>query len=146
MTTTREKDLTLAVVDRLAAHTDRGIELRERYQELLVAPDPATRFLVQLLLEDERRHQRLTMALALAVSGAPDALPELPAGGDRALRHHATALRHAEEADRELLVELREVLAHAPEGALWQLVVDLLTVDTDRRIRILEFLEEHADR
>jgi hypothetical protein len=144
VTTTREKDLTLAVVDRLAAHTHRGVDVRERYQELVQAADPATRFLIQLLLEDERRHQQLTMALGLAVSGDPDALPDLALMTDPDLRYRAAELHRAEEMDREALRELREVLELAPEGALWRLVVDLLKADADRRIRILEFIEENA--
>lgn len=129
------------VVDRLAEHTHRDIELRNAYDALLRTADPGTRFLVQLLLEDERRHQQLTMALAMSVSGDEQALPAVPRGADSRLVERARALREAETADRDSLEHLRAELSEAADNELWQLVLDLLTIDADRRIRILQFVE-----
>ena len=132
------------VVDRLAEHTHGAVDLHDRYQDLWRRADATTRFLLQLLLEDERRQQQLTVGLALAVSGDHHALPDVALIQDPTLVGSARALREAEENDRGALSELRESLLAVPESELWVLVVELLIADADRRIRILQFVERHA--
>ena len=132
------------IVDRLAEHTHGAVDLHDRYLQLSRKADPTTRFLLQLLLEDERRQQQLTVGLALAVSGDRRALPDVALIQDPALAGSARALRDAEQRDRDALEELRLSLLPVPDSELWVLVVELLIADAERRIRILQFVEQHA--
>lgn len=132
------------ILDRLSAHTHRSAALRSSYDELLLSADPASRYLIQLILDDERRHSQLTVGLALAVTGDESALPDVALIRDSALSTVVHQLREAEEHDREALRELQTELGNLTDTGLWQLVVELLIDDADRRIRILRFVERHA--
>lgn len=132
------------ILDRLSAHTHRSASLRSRYDELLLSADPASRYLIQLLLDDERRHSQLTVGLALAVTGDESALPDIALIRDSALSQAVHQLREAEEHDREVLRDLHTELSHLTDTSLWQLVVELLLDDANRRVRILRFVEQHA--
>lgn len=132
------------ILDRLSAHSHRAAALRDSYDEVLLAADPASRYLIQLILDDERRHSQLTVGLALAVTGDESALPDLALMRDSVLSQTVHQLREGEEHDRESLRALHAELCSLTDTSLWQLVVELLIDDADRRIRILRFVEHHA--
>lgn len=108
--------------------------------------DPGTRFLVELILEDERRHHELFERLAATARGdGPDAgLPPAP-------RPSATEAGHvlemterfleAERNDRTELRELRKELRGIGDDQ-FTLLVDLMDLDTRKHIAILEYLTD----
>lgn len=119
----------------------------ERYEALADEASPAMRYLVELVVEDERRHHRLLAEIADAIAwgtvehqGTP--VPRAgTAGADAALVREAKALLASEKADRRELRRLRRHLRHFT-GTLWPLLVDVMLCDTNKHVRILEFVAD----
>lgn len=138
------------LVSRLAEHgTDEGKILAE-YESLAEATqDRAARYLVSLIMEDERRHHRLLVEMATAMAWEtldPAAMGTPPLGWalDPELVAATRRLREYEERDRKELERLRKELKPFEETTLWALIVDLLLLDTQKHATILRFIERHA--
>jgi rubrerythrin len=106
------------------------------------------RYLVRLILDDERRHHRILLDLANAVRA--EATLELRDGRVPFMDVHAhdEALHQATErflaAEREDLVQLRRLIRQAAGAGgteLEEFVLGLLREDTERHIKILKFIE-----
>lgn len=145
------------LVELLARHGSEEGALLERYQRFTQDASTADmRYLVQLIIDDERRHHRLLVEMANAIawgwSGwSPD--PAVPAlttavGGSaqEALMHETRLLLQAEKRDRVELQRLRKHLRLYADTTLWTLVVDLMLLDTEKHTRILGFIAKHAPR
>ena len=111
-------------------------------------------YLVDLLVEDERRHHRHFNELAASLkteaelSGAEPVIPRLDLDlVDRAEMLNATErlLAH-ERADAKELKRLRKNLRDLEDTTLWGLLVDIMMRDTDKHIAILQFVADHAQR
>lgn len=128
--------------------------LLAKYEEIIerVTTDPAVRFLVQLILDDERRHHEVFEQMANAVRSfvwEVPVEPRLPA----AVRHHDPELHEAtaellasERQDRKELKTLRSTLRHHPASTFDALMVDLMLRDTEKHIAILEYVHDHLSR
>lgn len=117
-----------------------SIEEYERLHDAL--DDPGTRFLLDLILEDERRHHALFERLAAAARNEGGAPPEPDLDADAvALLAEPTRLYLADEReDRHHLERLRRELGGRHAG-LWSLLIELLDLDTQKHVRILEYLD-----
>lgn len=115
------------------------------------ASDPAARYLIDLILEDERRHHRMLVELATAMawdtlSGVDTSVPSLGWHLDEELVTATRTLRENEEKDRRELLALKKMLRPFEETTLWALMVEVILLDTAKHARILKFLEQHARR
>lgn len=140
------------LVELLARHgRDEGVMLAgyERYRE--EAPGAAIRYLVSMIMDDERRHHTVIEEIANSIAwGWEGASPEpgVPSLGrrhrDPAFLEATRELLNAEKADKRELKRLRRHLADYEDSTLWALLVDLMTLDTEKHATILQFVLDHA--
>jgi rubrerythrin len=108
--------------------------------------DPGTAFLVELILEDERRHHALFERLAATArgDGGRTGMPPSP----RPAREEAERLLEPTErfldAEHDDQDKLRALAAELDgvEDRLWRLLVELMDLDTRKHVAILEYLHE----
>jgi rubrerythrin len=140
------------LVELLAKHgSEEGRMLAEYERVSASATDPATRYLIDLILDDERRHHRMLVELATAMAwetlgNAESPVPSLGWAPAEELATATRTLRHYEEADRRELQALRKKLRQFEETTLWGLIVQIMILDTEKHATILSFLERHARR
>jgi len=140
------------LVGMLARHGEEEGALLERYQRFAEeAESPAVRYLVQLIVDDERKHHRLLAEVANTVAwgwsanspkaAAPEIFPkEDPAGP---LARETEELLAAEERDQEELRRLRKELRPYKDTTLWALIIELMQLDTEKHAIILRFISKH---
>jgi hypothetical protein len=112
----------------------------------------ALAYLIDLLVEDERRHHRLFKQLALSLKSSAELQPDSPAvprmdfdKENRAEVLEVTErLLEREEGDLLELKRLRKELSDVKDTTLWGLLVELMERDTDKHIAILRFARRHA--
>jgi bacterioferritin (cytochrome b1) len=142
------------VVKALSDHTRNEGELLESYRRVLdeELQPPAVRYLVQLILEDEERHHRVLEELANAIvwsgfrDGPDNMVPDIPTrySCDEPLRTQTQELLNHELKDRVQLRRLRKGLRAYGHVAQWELLIDLMSSDTEKHIRILRFILSHG--
>ena len=144
----------LKMFEHLTGHTRREGALLEGY--LSAAKDTESKalsYLVDLLVEDERRHHRHFNELAASLKsdaepgGAEPIIPRLDF--DRverdAMLEVTTRLLDNEKDDYAELKRLRKELADLEDTTLWALLVDIMLRDTEKHMAILRFVTEHAN-
>jgi len=140
---------TYEVVEALDRHGREEGELLERYRRFVdESESPAARYLVRLILEDEKRHHRVLEDLANTIAwgglkGTPEqVVPDFATKyrGDETLLSETQALLGHELRDRTQLRRLRRRLRTCGDVALWELLMDLMRSDTDKHIRILRLI------
>lgn len=120
------------------------------YQEILQQFDTSTHvgYLLDFVMKDEERHHEIFRRLigSLEDGGSADAcsaVPEvLPVPEADALRTKLESFIAFERADRQELVELANDLRRHRRDPLWLLLVEIMQRDTDKHIRILEFIHQ----
>lgn len=143
----------------LAAHLDRHLAeervILERYEDLYARTrDEYVRYLLELVLDDERRHHRLLDEITNRVCGDA-ALRELPGSVPRVTHpidpaQRAELIEATEEflalerSDFEHLRDLRRRFKPLRDTTLLALLVELMELDTKKHVRILEFLRDRA--
>lgn len=139
------------LVEFLARHGAEEGKLLATYEELAsTTSNEGAKYLIGLILEDERRHHRLLAEMADAMawgstSGAPGpALPGISQGIDKELSAHTKRLREAEEADSRELRQFGKRLRPFADTTSWALIIDLMLLDTEKHATILRFLEKHG--
>ena len=141
------------LVELLAGHGKAEGAILERYQRFVEeGPSAASRYLVRLIIDDERRHHELLAEIANSVawgwggnspvSAAPDLLPT--GSPDEAFAEETAELLAHEEADRHELVRLRRRFKAYKDTTVWTLLIELMLLDTEKHTQILKFLEHHA--
>ncbi|MDA8309012.1 MAG: hypothetical protein M0Z46_00030 [Actinomycetota bacterium] len=137
------------LVGLLARHgADEGRMLDEYDQLGKTATDPAARYLIGVIMEDERRHHRMLVEVATAMAwgtlGGDTSVPPLGWHLDERLVAATRRMRKQEDQDRHELEDLRKRLRPFEETTLWALIVDLMILDTQKHSMILRFLEHHS--
>jgi rubrerythrin len=129
------------------AHVREEEQFLEAYHGLVEeVASPGMRFLVELILEDERRHHKLMQRMAYEARGEVDSetAPEIPdfsaTDVDRLLSPTQRFL-DAEREDRKKLQALAKELKPLRDESLWTLLVELMEIDTQKHVKILEYLE-----
>jgi rubrerythrin len=115
------------------------------------APSASARYLVSLILDDERRHHRLLGEIANAIGWSWEGqsrglLPDVEHGrreSSEALIKETRALLREEERDKKELRRLRRKLEPYENTTVWALLVDLMIHDTEKHARILRFILDH---
>jgi rubrerythrin len=139
-----------SLVELLARHgAEEGRMLAEYETASASTSDPAARYLIGIILDDERRHHRMLVELATAMAwgtfgGGDRTVPSLGWELDIELAAATRTLREYEEADRHELHALKRRLRPFEETTLWALMVQLMILDTEKHATILKFLERHA--
>jgi hypothetical protein len=142
-----------ALVEFLAGHGEAEGAILARYQRFAEeASAPESRYLVRLILEDERRHHGLLVEMAGAVAwglvdtGATPVIPDLSHGdaGNQALAEETRRLLDLERSDRVELRRLRRRLRPFTNASLWRLIIDLMVLDTEKHIQILELVARNC--
>jgi hypothetical protein len=112
---------TRALVDLIAKHGTEEGRLLSTYEGLVdTAPDEGVRYLIGLILEDERRHHRLLAEIANSmawgsIAGSPeDSTPDLPHALTGELLEQTRRLRKAEQTDYRELRRIRPAPDPAP--------------------------------
>lgn len=139
-----------ALVELLAKHGSEEGRILNEYERLAATTsDPAARYLIDLVLQDERRHHRMLVEVATAMAwdtlgSTETSVPPLGWHLDEDLLDASRRMRRYEEQDRRELQALRKKLRPFEETTVWALIVDLMLLDTQKHAKILKFLERHA--
>jgi rubrerythrin len=140
--------------DSLLTHEREEKEVIAAYEDLAEAASSETvRYLVSLILEDERRHHRVLAELMNTVRAQATfeeqgtRLPYLDVqrNRDRALLEETRRFLNLERRDRAELKRLERKM-RAVGGEFDAFVVKLLRTDTERHISILRFIEQLVKR
>ena len=140
-----ERDL----YDHLATHIENESSLLQDYVAAAEETDSkAFAYLVNLLIDDERRHHGTFAALAASLkteaelSGDEPEIPYLDLDrADRAqVRELTERLLQREREDAKELKRLHGQLKDVRNTSLWDLLVSNMRRDTDKHIEILDFV------
>jgi rubrerythrin len=140
-----------ALYDVLVGHITNEGELLGEYDDLAARSSGHVRYLIDMIGDDEARHHALFRRWANSLRALPleaegdDVLPPVHAEEDpERVADAADRLLDIERADQRELRKLRKELDDFEDTTLWALVVELMQLDTEKHIRILEFLRRHA--
>jgi rubrerythrin len=129
-----------------ASHVRQETSFLEEYERLVEqVGDAGIAFLLRMILDDERRHHALFEEMSKAARGVEDALPAAPApdaATAAALLEPTERFLAAERDDQVTLRRLRKELKPARGDTLWPLLVELMEIDTEKHIRVLEYLRQ----
>ncbi len=137
----------------LASHVAKERGLLEEYVEAAKGTQSdALGYLVNLLIEDEKRHHRVFNELAASIKSEAELSADKPVVPRMDFRSaNATAvvdvahrLLENEKDDARELKALKKTLHDVEDTTLWGLLVDLMERDTEKHIAILSFVEKHA--
>lgn len=151
---TRASPETRALVELLANHGKEEGALLARYQRFEhEASASETRYLVKMILEDERRHHQMMAEMANALAwglsreSPSPAVPDMTYedAGNRELAEETRLLLEAEEEDHAHLKRLQKQLRPFSDITLWRLLVELMMLDTEKHARILRFIAKHQE-
>ena len=147
-----ERDLYAHVTSH--AEAERG--LLEGYRAAAEqSPSKALRYLVNLLMEDEIRHHRIFMEIAVSLKTEVSLSRNDPVvpyiDFDRAVNRDAVIdlteqLLRKEERDAQELKRLKRELRDMKDTSLWSLLVDIMERDNKKHIAILRFVKKHTRR
>ena len=139
------------VYELLVEHVAKEQEVVEDYDALLEGSTGHVRFLLELIVEDERRHHRLYEEWARTFSSfstfvePPDGVPNLVSEADpEQLVAAVERLLAIEKEDAEQLKDMERRFKDFRRTTIWPLLAELMAFDTQKHIRILEFLLHHA--
>jgi hypothetical protein len=129
-----------------------GALLEEYVNAATQTGSKALAYLINLLVEDERRHHSLFKQLAQSLKSTAQLNregPDVPRM-DLDMENRAEVLEvterllDREESDRRELKRLQKKLSDVKDTTLWGLLVELMERDTDKHIAILRFARKHA--
>lgn len=136
--------------DQLEAHEKEEADLLASYEEAARSEaDAGVSFLMNLILEDEKRHHGMMQSMAEEVrdsllwlhDGPP--LPVITAAGEerkKLLRQTQTFLRIEREGLRDL--EMLEKKTKDLHSGMLALMIDTMRADTNKHAHILEYIEK----
>ena len=174
MTTTHRTAADL-LVDRLTSHEDAEAAILHEYQVAAeTAQDPAVRFLMRLIIEDEERHKGWMASVAesiheLEASGHAESVPEFAQQApDAALLAKTEQFMEAERRTLDELKVFRRTadwvaegdrhlyggaeLAPSPATGRWaedsplHILIEAMVQDTKRHVQILEAIDHRIRR
>jgi rubrerythrin len=137
----------------LSTHVANEIDLLTAYKSAAdESKSAAFRYLADLIIEDEKRHHRVFEELANALRSDVEMRPVEPAVPDMAgfgempakVVELTNALLAREEEDATELRMLSRQLRDVRDTTLWQLLVKVMELDTEKHAEILRFVRTHA--
>lgn len=140
-----------ALFRQIRAHVEAEAGVEQEYESLAETVDaPDVRYLINLILDDEKRHHRLLGQLAEAVRSfvEADRAPDVPAitrlEQPDALVAATKRFLAVEKEDARALRHLLRELQPVEDTTLWSLLVRLMLLDTEKHIEILRFVRKRA--
>jgi rubrerythrin len=138
------------VTHQFSSHVREELAFLQQYEDLAGhVGDVGIEFLLRLILEDEHRHHTLFEEMTEAATQGGDTIPAPPtpaAATARALLEPTERFLEAERDDQAQLRRLRKELKPARDDTLWPLLVELMEIDTEKHIKILEYLRRRLER
>lgn len=146
-----QRDLERAVLGMVESHGAREGAALASYERVAADADAgaAVRYLVDLILDDERRHHRVFDEMANELKSflwevpVEPRVPSIAPRRDAALLAQTEALLAFENEDRKELRHLQKALRHSPRSSLHPLLVELMLHDTAKHVAILTFIRDH---
>jgi len=140
--------------DYICNHGAREGAMLAEYQQIAEdeSTSPAFRYLAQMILADEHRHHALFDDLATTIRQTAEFRDEdMPIPSLAGLRRDrdriadiTERLLKSERDDSRSLDDLRKKLKDVRDTTLWDLLVEIMQHDTDKHIKILRFVRDHA--
>ncbi len=139
--------------DSLARHVESEHDILDEYQRLAGTEPPSfVTYLARMILSDEERHHQLFNDLAETVKAfaefryEDERIPPIP----HKLPDAADVIEQTDrflKIERDDLAELKNLkkrLKEVKDTTLWDLVISIMEMDTEKHIKILEFVKVHA--
>jgi hypothetical protein len=158
MTTNLEPPVGLSVwerdlFDHLVGHIREEDQLIGEYERLAAEAGGHVGYVLGLIMEDERRHHRLFEEWCNSLRAAAefrDVEPQVPnltptARPDDVVASVRTFLA-AEHSDEKDLARLKKLVRPERDVTLWNVLLDVMELDTQKHILLLRFLERHPGR
>ncbi|MFI5040473.1 MAG: hypothetical protein ACHQNA_01270 [Acidimicrobiales bacterium] len=137
----------------LTTHLGNELDLLTAYKQAAEESNSAAfQYLVGIIVDDEMRHHRVFEELANALRSDVEMRPVEPAVPDLAgfgelpqkVVELTDALLAREEQDAGELRHLSRELRDVRDTTLWQLLVKVMELDTEKHAEILRFVRKHA--
>lgn len=140
-----------ALYQHLVEHIESESGLIAEYERLIGSPSAYVSFLAGLIAEDERRHhglyedwiESLKAIAELQFAGLPPVITQHDAHD---LVATTERLLEFEKNDSQELKALEKQIKGVKDTTLWGLVIEIMRMDTEKHIRILEFIRDQAKR
>ena len=141
-----------ALLEHVTAHVANEREVLSGYLRLSqTSPDEYVRYLATLIVEDERRHHQLFVEMRNRILSdvtwreTQPQTPRVTVPEDREeLARDAERYIEVEEHDAERLRKLRRQVRPLKDTSLLSLMVELMELDTQKHLKILEFIRRSA--
>ena len=146
-----DRDFEITVLRMLERHAEAEGEVLDSYRQIAErsSAGDAIQYLVQLILDDERRHHDVFVQMANRTRSfmwevpVEPSLPAMPKRSDPELLRETERLLAFEKRDTKELRDLRKTLRHGSKASLDPLMVELMLHDTAKHIAILEYIKSH---
>ena len=142
-----EQDVYKLLVDHVAKES----QVVDKYDDLLEGSTDHVRFLLELIVEDELRHHAVytewaeTFKSFASFVEPADGVPTLVQEAEpERLIEGLEQLLAFEKEDAKQLKDLKKRFKDFRRTTIWPLLAELMAYDTQKHIRILEFLLHHA--
>ena len=136
--------------EHLTQHIEAESALVDRYQALAERAGGHVAYLLKLIMEDEARHHRLFDEWRNALQSNAEfreVEPQVPhisrSAEAETVRSAAREFLEVERADERDLHHLQKSLKDVKDTTIWNLLVEMMALDTEKHQLILRFLEDH---
>jgi hypothetical protein len=158
MTVDVEPPAGMSVYDRelfehLIGHLQSENELIEEYDRLATEAGGHVRYLLRLIVEDERRHHRLFEEWCNSLRSMAEFRPVEPEVPLLTRTPHpdevvASVRRFlaTERADKKDLARLKKLVKDQRDVTLWDALLEVMELDTQKHITLLRFIERHPGK
>ena len=136
------------LLNEFEAHEDREEKALDEYRQSLgVLKDPATRFIMQMIISDEEKHRAVTHAIAATLKGSLNwtrptgSLEGAPDEGDTTKKLAAVTdefIKLEKEGIKEYKVLLKESAGYY--HGLFKLLIESMIRDSEKHVEMLQFL------
>ena len=136
----------------LRRHLEAERAIATEYAALADRSGPDVAFLINLIMDDERRHHIVLEEIANALRSDVELRPHEPAvphlsrriEGSKELAAATKAFARIEREDARELRRLQRELRPVRDTTLWSLLVRLMELDTKKHLEILAFIADRA--
>ena len=139
--------------DHLVRHLDAENQLIDDYEKLAAQAGGHVAYLLRLIIEDEQRHHRLFEEWCNSLRSDAEfrpVEPQVPYLGSAAepgeVKTVIDRFLAVERADRKDLARLRKQVRDQRDLTLWDVLLEVMDLDTQKHIAMLQFLERHPGR
>jgi hypothetical protein len=139
--------------EHLLRHIENENELIDEYERLAADAGGHVSYVLRLIVEDERRHHRLFEEWCNALRSAAEFRDVEPAVPWLSRTPHPDVVAAAakrflavERADKKDLDRLKKLVKDQRNVTLWDVLLDVMELDTRKHIALLRFIGRHPGR